>query len=110
MITFDEKFFEAEVRDDFRISPMMKRCWAAEMEVLCQIDRICKKHGIPYFADWGTLLGAVRHKGIIPWDDEQWCKKTDKATKYGRRGPNGGHTLIITSPAIRMKKCRMTMH
>lgn len=70
MITFDEKFFEAEVRDDFRISPMMKRCWAAEMEVLSYIDRICKKHQIQYFADWGTLLGAVRHKGFIPWDDD----------------------------------------
>ncbi len=70
MITFDEKFFEAEVREGFRVSPMMKHCWAAEMEVLTEIDRICKKHGIPYFADWGTLLGAVRHKGFVPWDDD----------------------------------------
>lgn len=70
MITFDEKFFEAEIREGFRISPMMKHCWAAEMEVLCQIDAICKRHGIPYFADWGTLLGAVRHKGFVPWDDD----------------------------------------
>jgi lipopolysaccharide cholinephosphotransferase len=49
---------------------MMKRAWAASMEVLAEVDRICKEYGIRYFADWGTLLGAVRHKGFIPWDDD----------------------------------------
>lgn len=70
MITFDERFFEAEVRNGFRIPSMMKHCWAAQMEVLSEIGRICKKHGIQYFADWGTLLGAVRHRGYVPWDDD----------------------------------------
>lgn len=70
MLTFDEKFFEAEVREGFRVTSMMKHCWAAEMELLSEIDRICKKHQIQYFADWGTLLGAVRHNGFIPWDDD----------------------------------------
>lgn len=70
MLQFEESFFEGETRNDFYIEPMMKRCWAASLEVLAEIDRICKKHGIRYFADWGTLLGAVRHKGFIPWDDD----------------------------------------
>ena len=48
----------------------MKRAWAAEMEVLMEIDRICKENAIQYFADSGTLLGAVRHQGFIPWDDD----------------------------------------
>lgn len=48
----------------------MKRAWAAELEVLSEIDKICKKHNIQYFADWGTLLAAVRHEGFIPWDDD----------------------------------------
>lgn len=65
-----EGFYEDEVREGFFVESMMKRAWAAQMEVLMVIDKICKKHNIQYFADWGTLLGAVRHKGFIPWDDD----------------------------------------
>ena len=62
--------YAGEYREGFFVEEKMKRAWAAEMEVLKEIDRICNAHGIQYFADSGTLLGAVRHKGFIPWDDD----------------------------------------
>lgn len=70
MIEFDDKFFLGEEREGFYVEEKMKRAWAAQMEVLTELDRICKKEGIRYFAESGTLLGAVRHKGFIPWDDD----------------------------------------
>ena len=70
MKQFDSCFFEGEYRDGFFVEEKMKRAWAAQIEILLEIDRICRKHEIQYFADSGTLLGAVRHKGFIPWDDD----------------------------------------
>lgn len=67
---FSEHYFEDETRDGFYISGIMKRCWAAQLEVLSEVDKVCRKHGIAWFADCGTLLGAVRHGGFIPWDDD----------------------------------------
>lgn len=39
-------------------------------EMLCRIDVICRQHNLNYYLDSGTLIGAVRHKGYIPWDDD----------------------------------------
>lgn len=67
---FPDSFFEDEVRDGFYIPALMKRAWAAHMEVLASVASFCQKHQIRWFADRGTLLGAVRHGGFIPWDDD----------------------------------------
>ena len=48
----------------------LKRTHEIQVELLDQVDRICRKHGIKYMISDGTLLGAVRHKGFIPWDDD----------------------------------------
>lgn len=67
---FEYPFFENEVRDGFFIDSEMKRAWAAQIALMLDIDRICKENNLIYFLDFGTLLGAVRHKGFIPWDDD----------------------------------------
>ena len=70
MLTFSEDFFEAEERCGFLIDTTMKTVWAAELEVLCEIALVCERHNIPWYMAYGSLLGAVRHEGFIPWDDD----------------------------------------
>ena len=48
----------------------LERVHQANLEILKAVKTICDRHGITYLIDSGTLLGAVRHKGFIPWDDD----------------------------------------
>lgn len=48
----------------------LRRLQLRMLEILVEIDKICSLNGIRYWLDFGTLLGAVRHGGFIPWDDD----------------------------------------
>lgn len=47
-----------------------RRMQLVQLELLVDFDRVCRKHNIDYAISSGTMLGAVRHKGYIPWDDD----------------------------------------
>ena len=61
---------EEESRADFLVSTKRKKVWYVELKILEQFDMFCRENNLTYFVDFGALLGAVRHKGFIPWDDD----------------------------------------
>lgn len=69
-LSIPESFYKEEVKEGYLITSHKKELWACLLEMLHKFDCVCKKHNLTYWIDGGTMLGAVRHKGFIPWDDD----------------------------------------
>lgn len=67
------------------------------IETFVAFDSFCKQHGIKYYAAYGTLIGAVRHQGLIPWDDDidVFMKREDYDKFCAFRGKVDGHYDIM---------------
>ena len=63
-------FLDEEVRSGYVVTSDMKAIWAVELDLLAELDKMCRNYNLRYCVAAGTLLGAIRHRGFIPWDDD----------------------------------------
>ena len=124
-IELTEQFYEDEVREGFYIPSCIKQAWGAQIQVLNEIDRVCRELGIKYFAGMGTYIGAVRHGGFVPWDDDlDICMLRDDYNKFLEEGvallPDGfevynlrnreEHTLFLANVVAKNRICFEAEH
>ena len=82
-----------------------------QIEMIQDLDRVCKKYEIPYFAAFGTALGAVRHQGFIPWDDDtdvgMLRKDYDRFLEIAEK-ELGDHYRVLTPEVDKRYACNVT--
>ncbi|WP_053831626.1 LicD family protein [Paraclostridium bifermentans] len=66
----DKKFLESEIRDDYLVTSHTKKIWAVQLNLLKKFQEVCEMNNLKFYLTYGSLLGAIRHNGYIPWDDD----------------------------------------
>ena len=69
-LNIPEDFFKEEEKCGYVITTELKKLWAVDLDMLNEFDKVCSSNGLRYYIAYGTLLGAIRHGGFIPWDDD----------------------------------------
>lgn len=88
--------------EEFPVSEKRRAVWDEVLDLFSAFREICDRHDLKYFADSGTLLGAIRHRGFIPWDDDLDCamlrEDYDKFIEFAREELKEPYVLQIPSP------------
>lgn len=98
--SISEDFLKPETICDFYVDESRKKIWAIELDILLEFDKICKKHNLHWFLMFGSLLGAIRHEGFIPWDDDtDVCMPRDDYDKFLALKEEIKHPYFLQTPS-----------
>lgn len=91
-----KKFWVEERIYDYNVSSDMKKVWAIELDLYREFARVCEENELSFFTDGGTTLGAVRHGGFIPWDDDlDVCMPRDSYEKLKNLAEEFEHPYFL---------------
>lgn len=119
-LEYNPDFLNEEERCEHIVSKTMKKLWLIQLDMVNKFIQVCDKYNLKYWAEGGTLLGAVRHGGYVPWDDDidllmmredymKFLSVADKEFDYpyyintGYTTPSGLFTKIRRLDTIRYK-------
>ena len=118
-INLPSGFLEPEERNGYYVDEKLKKIWAIELDLLKKFTDLCLKNGIHFQIFAGTLLGAVRHKGFIPWDDDvdvcldrknfkKLMRMADKFSEFPYFLQTPDNDLRFYTPYIRFRNSQTT--